>query len=198
MTINGQVGSFSRDEERAQIPGHDPVILSGKVKANDGTYPTGLVLTRNAAVELVPLAEVADEVIATGNGATQVYSDTLVSYPVEPGTLTVTDGTETFTDDGCGRLTGSAGGTGAINYKTGALSLDFNANVGNGTNITADYVTAVDGVLDEEADTTLSGSGLYVAHGTVNGTVLKVGATAKAAPSASLLMLLQKKGIFPK
>jgi hypothetical protein len=198
MTINGQVGSFSRDEERAQVPGHAPVILSGKLTASDGVYPTGLVLTRNAAGVLIPLVEVVDEIIATGNGATQVYNDTLASFPVEPGTLAITDGVETFSDDGSGRLTGSAGGSGAINYKTGAISLDFNANVGNGTNITGDYVTAVDGVLDEQVDTAYSASGLYVGHGTVDSTVLKVGKTAKAAPSASLLMLLQRKGIFPK
>jgi hypothetical protein len=198
MTINGQVGSFSRDEERAQIPGHDPVVLSGKLTANDGVYPTGLVLTHNVSGVLIALAEVPDEVIATGNGATQVYNDTVASSPVEPGTLAITDGVETFTDDGSGRLAGSAGGSGTINYKTGAVSLDFNANVGNGTDITADYVTAVSGVLDEQTDTAYSASGLYVAHGTVDTTVLKVGKTAKAAPSEALLMLLQKKGIYPK
>jgi len=198
MTINGQVGSISRDEERAQIPGHDPVILSGKLKANDGIYPTGLALTRNASAELVPLAEVTDEVIETGDGSTKAFTGTLASYPVEPGTLAITDGVETFADDGSGRLTGSAGGSGTINYRTGAYAVTFNANVVNEVDVTADYVTAVDGVLDEQVDTAYSASGLYVAHGTVDTTVLKVGKTAKAAPSAALLMLLQKKGIFPK
>jgi len=197
MTINGQVGSFSRDEERAQIPGHDPVILSGKVKANDGTYPTGLLLTCKAG-ELIPLAVVAAEVIETGDGATKVFTGNLASFPVEPGTLAITDGVEAFADDGSGRLVGDAGGSGTVNYMTGAYAVTFNANVVNEVDVTADYVTAVDGVLDEETDTTKSGSGLYVGHGTVNSTVLKVGAVAKAEPSSALLMLLQKKGIFPK
>lgn len=198
MTINGKVGTFTRDEERARIAGHDPVVLTGKVKAADGVYPTGLLLTRNSLAELVALAVVAAEVIATGNGATQVYADNLASFPVEPLTVSITDGVETFTDDGSGRLVGSAGGTGTINYKTGAIALDFNANVGNAVDIEADYVTAVDGVNDEEVDTALAASCLYVGHGTVNATVLKVGKVAKAEPSAAVLMLLQKHGIYPK
>jgi len=198
MTINGQVGSFSRDEERAQVPGHDPVVLSGKLTAADGVYPTGLVLTRGVSGVLIPLAEAAGEVIETGDGSTKAFTGNLAAYPVEPGTLVVADGVETFADDGSGRLTGSAGGSGTINYRTGAYAVTFNANVVNAVEVTAGYVTAVDGVLDEETDTAHNASGLYVAHGTVDTTVLKVGKTAKAAPSAALLMLLQRKGIFPK
>ena len=41
--------------------------------------------------------------------------------------ITFTDGVETFTDDRDGTLTGSAGGTGTINYTTGAYSITFNA-----------------------------------------------------------------------
>lgn len=41
--------------------------------------------------------------------------------------VTFTDGTENFADDYNGILTGSAGGTGTINYATGAYSVTFNA-----------------------------------------------------------------------
>lgn len=41
--------------------------------------------------------------------------------------VTFTDGTETFTDNYDGTLTGSAGGTGTINYATGAYSITFAA-----------------------------------------------------------------------
>lgn len=197
MTIKGTVGSFSRKEERAQIPGHEPVILSGKLKANDGVYPVGLILTRKAG-DLIPFAEVSDEVIGTGNGATQVFAATLASFPVEPGTVSVSDGVETFADDSVGRLVGSAGGTGTIDYTTGKISLDFNANVVNAVNVLVDYTTAVGGVLDEETDTANSGSCIYVAHGTVATVMLKVGKTAPAEPSGATLMLLQKHGIYPK
>jgi len=39
--------------------------------------------------------------------------------------VTFTDGTESFSDDYSGNLTGSAGGTGTINYATGAYSITF-------------------------------------------------------------------------
>lgn len=198
MAIQGQVGSFSRNEERARVAGHDPVILSGTVRPDDGVYPTGLLLTRNASLQLVPLVVVTTELIETGTGSDKAFTGVLANTPVEPGTVAITDGVEEFADDGFGRLTGDAGGFGTINYKTGGYSLTFNANVVADDAVTADYVTAVDGVLDEETDTTKSGSGIYVAHGTVDSNVLKVGKTIPAAPSATVLMLLQKHGIYPK
>lgn len=50
---------------------------------------------------------------------------------------TVAQGTETFTDDGNGNLTSNFGGTGTINYTTGALDITFSA-VTTG-NVTASY-----------------------------------------------------------
>lgn len=50
--------------------------------------------------------------------------------------VTFTDGTETFTDNLDGTLTGSAGGTGTINYTTGVYALTFAAAPGA---ITATY-----------------------------------------------------------
>lgn len=197
MAINGQIGSLTHNEERARVAGHDPVVLSGAVKPNDGVYPTGLLLTKNASSQLVALVVAAAEVIETGDGATKAFTGSLANAPVEPGTATITDGVETFADDGCGRLSGDAGGSGTINYKTGAYSITFNANVVNLTNVTAGYVTAVDGVLDTEVDTSLTATGIRVVHGTVDSNVLKVGKTASVAPSAAVLALLQHKGIYP-
>ena len=51
--------------------------------------------------------------------------------------VSFTDGTETFTDNKDGTLTGSAGGTGTINYATGAYSITFNAAAGGA--VTSDY-----------------------------------------------------------
>ena len=50
--------------------------------------------------------------------------------------VTFTDGVETFTDDYNGILTGSAGGTGTINYMTGAYAITFAASA---TTVTATY-----------------------------------------------------------
>lgn len=194
--INGKVGSFTRNEERARTPGHEPVILGGKVKANNGVYPTGLLLTRLLG-ELIALAVIALEALGVGDNATKAFDGTLAAFPVEPGTVVITDGVETFTDDGHGILTGDAGGTGTINYQTGAWAVGFIANVGLATPITGDYVTAFAGVNDQECDTTKEGSCLYVGHGTVSTPVLKVGIAVPAEPDEALLMIMQQHGVYP-
>ena len=78
------------------------------------------------------------ELIATGNGG-QNYSGTTVYHPIIAGTFVPTDGIESFVDVGDGTLTGSAGGSGTINYATGAWTLHFNAGVANATPITSNY-----------------------------------------------------------
>lgn len=77
--------------------------------------------------------------IAFGAALTVTYSGTLLVNPILGGSFSATDGVETFTDNGDGTLTGSAGGTGTINYSTGAWSLTFNANPGVNAAITATY-----------------------------------------------------------
>jgi hypothetical protein len=69
------------------------------------------------------------------------YSGTFVHFPLRAGDLTIStaDGGETFTDDGDGTLTGDAGGSGTINYTTGAWSITYGSNPGGGHAITADY-----------------------------------------------------------
>lgn len=80
------------------------------------------------------------EWVAVGDGTIGPFTTTLLYAPVYPTSLSVTDGTETFTDaDGDGILTGSAGGTGTINYTTGALSVTFNVLVAAPTDILATY-----------------------------------------------------------
>lgn len=56
--------------------------------------------------------------------------------------VTFTDTVETFTDNGDGTLTGNAGGTGTINYTSGAYNITFNAVTAN--TVTATYRWADD------------------------------------------------------
>jgi len=290
MTINGKVGELSRDDERAR-GGEPHIIRTGKVKADQGTLPMGLICTKDGSGEMIPYEEVTAEVLGTGgadatavsaevigagNGTLKFFSgqfanddvapgtvtitatvsagsvtmaDTngdglldgaagsgridyatgfftiafptapdnstnvtagyshtpparaftggLAEVPVEPGSVVITDGVETFADDGFGRLTGDDGGSGTVDYVTGTVAVTFAAAPAEGEDVTADYVTAVDGVLDEAVGTAANGSALYVASGLVRQDVIKVGAVTQAAPDSTLLGLLEKHGIFP-
>lgn len=79
-----------------------------------------------------------DNNIALGNAGT-TYSGTLAVHPIVAGTFLPTSGVESFTDNGSGVLTGSLGGSGTINYTTGAWTLIFNAGVAANTNIRVRY-----------------------------------------------------------
>lgn len=116
---------------------------------------------------------VSAEVLGTGDGLTKDYSGTLAfkgsgakrtCFAIE-----VTDGTETFTDNRDGTLTGDQGGTGTINYATGAISVSFNANVTNLTNVTVDYQwenSTDEGLADfTESATRVAGEGFYFPQG---------------------------------
>ena len=85
---------------------------------------------------------VAAEALGTTVDEQLTYTgDHLDHLPLRPGDLLIeTAGPgEHFDDDGDGTLTGSAGGTGTIDYTTGAWSITYNSNPGPGHDITADY-----------------------------------------------------------
>ena len=196
MAINGILGTVSYDDERARGHGHDPVIMSGLVKANQGALPVGLLLSRDSDEKLIPYGEIENESVGTGNGTTKAFSKTLAAAPIEPGSVSITDGVETFSDDGFGRLWGSAGGYGYVDYEGAQVVLTFQAAPANAAAITADYARAVEGVLDEAVDTAKTTSATYIVHGSVRRDALKVGAVAQAAPSAAMLKKLAKKLIY--
>lgn len=185
---------MTHDDERARA-GEPHIIQSGTVVASQGTIPMGLVMTKGAS-GFEEYQEVADEVLGTGDGATKAFTGTLAEAPAEPGSVVVADGTETFADDGMGRLVGDAGGTGTVNYATGAISVTFNANVTNEVDVTMDYVTRIDGVADEECDTSKNTSIVYVRWGYVRQDVLKVGISAEAEPDTTLLERMADNGLF--
>ena len=74
-----------------------------------------------------------------GDGVTVTFTGTLDYHPLIKGSLIIFDGTETFTDDGSGVLTGDAGGTGTITYSTGAYSVTFNAAPSSSVTVEAKY-----------------------------------------------------------
>lgn len=117
---------------------------------------------------------VTAESYGTGNGATLTFTHTAAFKGGGSRrtcfAVTVTDGVETFTDDKNGVLTGSAGGTGTINYTSGAMSVTFAVAPLNLAAITTDYQwedSSVKGVVDySKTGTRIAGEGFFLPQGT--------------------------------
>jgi hypothetical protein len=99
-----------------------------------------------------------DELLATGDNTTRNYSGTLAFKAGSAartcfGLTLVTDqpAPETFTDNSDGTLTGSLGGTGTINYATGAYTVALKAILDTADTILATYNyenSNIDGITD--------------------------------------------------
>lgn len=102
----------------------------------------------------------ASVTLATANGGTS-YSGTVSAIPIEPGSFTALGGigsltAESFVDNGAGILTGSQGGSGTINYTSGAWTLLFNSAVTTGLLITSTYEVVGLNVLIGDGSGTLN------------------------------------------
>lgn len=85
---------------------------------------------------------VYQEPIAEGDGSTTDFTGTLLKTPLVSGaSVTITDGVETFTADTSTptTLVGDLGGSGTINYTSGAWTLSFNTAPIDEANIHATY-----------------------------------------------------------
>jgi hypothetical protein len=90
---------------------------------------------------------IEDEVIATGNGG-MTYTGTVANPPIVQGTFSATDGIETFSSTSTGALIGNMGGTGSINFTSGAFILNFAANVASMTPIYGNYLNGTSIIPD--------------------------------------------------
>ncbi len=98
----------------------------------------GVINKRQGYTPFVRLAHaIEDESYGTGNGSDKTYTHSAFKTPIRSGSLVVAGPGETFIDNGDGTLTGSAGGTGTVDYTTGALSVTFFASPTGA--ITCDY-----------------------------------------------------------
>ena len=123
----------------------------------DGKDRTGLRGSYIDKDEVTDFTQISGEAI--GSAGSQTYSGTLAFKAADPDRtcleVTFTDGTETFTDNFDGTLTGSLGGSGKINYTTGAYSVSFNGNAAG--SVTATYRWE-DSTANGIADFTKSGT----------------------------------------
>jgi hypothetical protein len=114
---------------------------------------TGLYLSYIDKALLSSFTQVTGEAYGTGDGFTRTFTSILsqISAPKTAMYISVTDGTETFTDDRNGNMLGSAGGTGTVNYATGVVSVTFAVAPTNSTAITCSYyheTSTSTGILD--------------------------------------------------
>lgn len=122
-----------------QIRRQDQHLLEFDIKDDSGVWVTNLqeatLVTFQAKlrksdpldrayIDISMKPVVSDELVHTGDG-NAMPAITLSQLPVVAGSLAVTDGVETFSDDGLGVLTGDLGGSGTVVYETGAVSLTF-------------------------------------------------------------------------
>ena len=100
-------------------------------------FATGLKSTYTESRMVVGITA---EAHGTGNGTPGPYAFSLTNTPVRRGTTVITAGAQTATDDGVGGFTTApVGGSGTINYTTGAVSITFANNVAGATAITVTY-----------------------------------------------------------
>jgi len=106
---------------------------------------TGLYLSY---IDSLNQTDVADEVV--GASGSQTYTGTLAFKAGDAkrtcfSILMTENAGEVFTDNFSGVLTGSAGGTGTINYATGAYSVTFNAVTSDAVTVDYSWEDSTDG-----------------------------------------------------
>jgi hypothetical protein len=123
---------------------------------------TGVYLSKIDKALLSSYTQTTGEAYGTGDGSTNIFAHALaqVSGAKTAMYVSVTDGVETFTDDRNGAMAGSLGGTGTVNYATGAVSVTFATAPANLAAITCSYYTedaTSNGALDFDTSTTGAG-----------------------------------------
>lgn len=89
--------------------------------------------------------------VGTGDGSTTAFTSSTNIIPILPGTMYISDGVENFRDENTVYttdnvvITGSLGGSAAINYSTGAISVSFNTAPLDDYDINASFVNYVSG-----------------------------------------------------
>ncbi len=114
---------------------------------------TGLYLSYIDKDQLSDFTQVTGEAYGTGDGIITTFAYTLTDITGARTAMypTVTDGVETFVDDRNGNMVGNLGGTGTVNYATGAVSVTFNTAPANAQAITCGYYwedSTATGILD--------------------------------------------------
>ncbi|WP_027178206.1 hypothetical protein [Maridesulfovibrio bastinii] len=154
--------------------------------------PAGALMSRNSDGELLEFEEtVTGTVVGIGDGAVTAFNGVLGS--MMPGSLSITDGVETFTDNGGGVLVSTGSGSGSVDYATGAWAVSFAAAPAAETSITADHDPSPCGVLKHVAEVGDTEAAVVVFGEVVTGQISVNG----FAPTSDQLALLEAINIYP-
>lgn len=143
--VQEQLGPFN-----LTTPG-DPDYFTDVVNNKSDLVRVAGLTTPGIPWELTPRT-VAAEPQVIGDTVTLAFAGYVLYPEVLRSSFSLTDGVETFTDDGAGTLTGDQGGAGTIDYTTGAWAVTF-ALAPLAVNITASYKQVAQ---DSEACCTLT------------------------------------------
>jgi len=102
-------------------------VLLNNLIANPGGTPCFLYTTQQSTFT---------QTLATGTGSQTMFQGVIPDVSISPGTVSVTAGMVTGTDNGSGNITGAGISSGTVNYTTGAISVTFSAAPSSGTAVT--------------------------------------------------------------
>lgn len=103
---------------------------------------SGAPYVESRIINTIPFeqARTSGGVLVVGDGTPGPYVFQIENAQEMRGSITITAGAQTATDDGLGTfVTAPVGGTGTINYLTGDVSITFLNNVAGGTQLTLTY-----------------------------------------------------------
>ena len=138
---------------------------------------TGVYLSFVDKGLLSSYTQTTPEAYGTGDGVTKTFTHTLavVTGKKTAMRIQVTDTVELFIDNQDGVLIGDKGGTGTVNYATGAVSVTFNTAPTGAQAITCSYFTedsTIGGILDFSGST--FGQGAYFPQGDGGGSLMAI------------------------
>ncbi len=168
---NATIGQETLRDVVVAVGDHN-LIRHMPLKSGLPLLPAGQLMSEDHNQELVPfdLAMTAD--LAVGDGAATTFEFDL-GGPLLPGELTLTDGVETFSDDGYANITSDGAGSGKINYHEGKVSVTFAAAPTNGSAISVTYKRTLSGVLARDCPASAASAEL-ICRGRVSRSELSV------------------------
>lgn len=143
FTISNFATGFDQERQPWLLPSDaftsllDGFIYKGVLNKREGYngFANGL---KSTYCESRMVVRITGEATLQNNNGTPLSNITLANNPIRRGTVTVTDGVESHTDNGAGSFLTAAAGS--INYTTGVISgFQFNAASAAAVTVTYDY-----------------------------------------------------------